>query len=335
MHLAPASEKPVSNTPDDSDAKKPDDGAPGSDDPPRTKETDALIYHPRVVRAAAAVLHRRGMRWENMEDAIADVLLRAWAIPGPPPTTIDGWLRRVQAVANKEGIDKARKEISKGGVLLPMTDKVAETQADPESLASRMHPIDRARLRELLEELRKSGKLTELGAKIVEGVQDGTSQADIARELGVTHQKVRHEWMGVRKLLKEHPSASTLVAALMIAVLFLVIRNQPEPVAHHDVPDAAPPVPSAPAPQVLVDTHRAEIEKLREGAAVEAKARHWQACVKIFVTIDDLQRATDASTTTDAGPDTLRDECERGYIRSLDSKGGLETPPTAPKKKKK
>jgi hypothetical protein len=159
----------------------------------------------------------------------------------------------------------------------------------------------------------------------LDAIQAGEPQEKIALEAGMTHDRFRAQLWTVRGEFLARCTAVGLGGLATLMVLSLVREHiEASSVAHHKpTPVHVDAGPTAPAPEVLVDTHKAELDALRTQAEAAVQTQKWTECHEIYGQTDVIERAVNDAGEP-MGP--TRHTCEEAYFRSLDSKGGRGGP---------
>jgi hypothetical protein len=112
-------------------------------------------------------------------------------------------------------------------------------------------------------------------------------------------------------------SSAVLGALAAVGIVLAIYARSNENIAHHDDRDAGPALgPSSQPPEVLVDTHAAEIAALRKQAEEAAASKQWQECSKRFYDIWKLRGPSDAAE------DPLEQTCDEEFARLMNVKSG-------------
>jgi len=164
------------------------------------KATDNIV-DPKLVRTLRATLAARGIRNQDLDDAVADIQVRVLERLRvyPPPQDFAGWTKLCNAIAVAYAADAHRASRRHGRFHLPLVgdaDDYAHEEADETAHGD---PVDRARLAELLQTHVAESHNPDLAFAILEGVANGATHAELSKELGVSEDAIGHRLAGLRK----------------------------------------------------------------------------------------------------------------------------------------
>jgi DNA-directed RNA polymerase specialized sigma24 family protein len=239
---------------------------------------EALLTDPAIVKSIRSVLHLRGVRPQDLDDHVQQVLEEAWVSPALPLDDREEARRYLCGMARFKAIDDAHRRAKSPDSLewLPANDRIAPVV-----------PFEERDLASTLAE-KLAAKYPRTFSWFVRSEVHDEQHAAITHGANLSPGYVRSEVAGIRRSGRE--MARTMgVAALTLVLLFIGVRallrlGDPVPVAH---PNLAP----------------YEADDLRLRATKECDAGEWKACA------DDLDKANalDAAGETDA----LRDLREK------------------------
>jgi DNA-directed RNA polymerase specialized sigma24 family protein len=242
-----------------------------------------LLAHPDVVEVITRILRRFRVGTQDVGDGVADVQRRVlYSLRNKPlllwPKDLAEWKRLAVRGTKHELIDRARKakrrrELGDEGLVAPEPD----TSAAEGRRHTERHPIDHARGMELLEQLLKENPNGETWRTILDGLCDDKDQAEIAKELGLSHQKVRDETRTMRA--RFHAKVVTaLGAGALAAALFLKPSN---PNVGAGRPPERPETTASSSPP-LTPEQAAKVAALRATGHAKALEKDWAACWEAY-----------------------------------------------------
>jgi len=281
-----------------------------------TAETDKLLHHADVLKVILAVLTVYGMRGEAKRDGSQEVLTRAFAAKGKRPETVEEWKRLIRKVASRYGIDELRKRKTWEKLHVDVPD-----QADAYSSAANYRPRwderDARKGVDLLWMMMDEGLLPKDFDVFLDGISAGVSQRELALEAGMPEELyTKQQWRGRQRFMAKLSAVG--LAGLMVvgAFFFVFIYVDPNRIAHHGtdvLADAGPPGPGGGReplpPQVMVDTHKAEVAKLRAQIGEAASAKDWKKCMTLYVALDSIE--------PEDPTDQVKRACENGLSADL------------------
>jgi DNA-directed RNA polymerase specialized sigma24 family protein len=271
--------------------------------PPSRSPAD-LLATPEIARVLAGILRKAGIPAQDLSDAVGDVQLRVLrSLRNRPvmlwPGDLEEWKRLSIRAARSHLIDqwrraKRRKELGDQGLVAENPD---EAQA-PGRRPSERDPIDQKRALALLDEF-LDGR-ADVDDKILEGLLDDKDQAEIAKELGLSHQQVRDRVRSMRAAFRVKAGAA--LGGILTVVLVLFLGGPHEPRYYARAPE-----------QVLADAPPEEVAAdLRDQARPMCQSRQWDRCMQL---IDDAavldpqgDRAPEIQAARDAYQQLLDDQ---------------------------
>ena len=281
-----------------------------------SKETDALLHHPDVTRVIRAVLMSTGLRDHLLEDGIQQTYLLALkSTRKNPPDTILRWQKVCRAVAKKHGISELRKRIAHAKRNVGPTGDVDDHAANA-GLRPRWEAHDAKKALEVLFLLLDEGVFPANFEAILDAVQAGEKHAEIARQAGLTEAAVGKRLWAARVVFRQRLLYAGLGGLAVVGMVYAAyMKVETNHVVRSDRPDAGTTLaPTSRPPEVLVDTHAAQIAAMRAEAEEAARKSQWQVCAKLFYGIDRLRGPSDAAV------DPLKTRCDEEFARSLDTK---------------
>jgi RNA polymerase sigma factor (sigma-70 family) len=159
---------------------------PGGDDPIKR-----WLPHPENARAICGALFAKGMPFEEMEDAMQDVLLKALTAfrkTKSAPTNLQEMKNYCAAIAKnhtKNTLRNAARREKLGHVGTCERDADEYTPLEY-GAPVRRDPVDAGKQLEVAAQLFREGRMPERGVEILEAVADGCSHEEIALELCIT-----------------------------------------------------------------------------------------------------------------------------------------------------
>jgi RNA polymerase sigma factor (sigma-70 family) len=160
----------------------------------------------RFLRYVRAVLRRRGIPAQYLDDAVGEVVVRTLqALVGreaPAPGDEAQWRALAATVArnyahNERKKRKAREELGDAG-LVEDADAYELLPSD-----DWRDPVDARLLLGILQEQFDSGEMPEHGEHILQGVADDASHEEIAGELGISRSAVKNRLLRMRRKFEE------------------------------------------------------------------------------------------------------------------------------------
>jgi hypothetical protein len=232
------------------------------------------------------------------------------------PATVDAW-KGLAITATKSFLfdrwkkAKRRAKLGDAGVVVEDADThVAETRR-----LSERDPLDHKKGLQLLDEFLAESKKGDLDARILDALMDDKDQAEIALELGLTHQQVRDRVRVIRATFGAKVTAFLGAGALG---LFLLLRGPAEPRYVAVGPDT-----------VFTDASpEAEAAHLRDMAREPCRASKWDRCVDLLDQAARLDPAGDKAPEIQAVRDRVAQDLN-DQLREREAKPGSH--PQAPK----
>jgi DNA-directed RNA polymerase specialized sigma24 family protein len=175
-----------------------------------TKLPRPFVAHPDVVASMMTTLLRRGIPANELQDAVAEVQLRALEARTLATATVDvrGWRRVCAKIAAEYAIDESRKRASRATYHAGLSGEADGTAADQES----PHEVaERQPLLGALQELVLTGELPDHALAILHAEAADAPPRVVARELGLTGRAVARKLQTIRRVLREHVEQRGLV----------------------------------------------------------------------------------------------------------------------------
>jgi DNA-directed RNA polymerase specialized sigma24 family protein len=244
-----------------------------------------LLAHPEVVELISRILRRFRVPSQDLKDGVADVQRRIlYSLRNKPlfvwPKDLAEWKRLAVRGTKHELIDRARKakrrkELGDEGLQVPEPDAAVAEGRRP----SERHAIDHARAMKLIEQLLAENPNGETWRKILDGLCDDKDQAEIAKELGLSHQKVRDETRTMRARFHQKVAVALGTGALIAAVA-LMPRNEN---VGKGRPETEHPATSAPAKPPLTPEQTRHVAELRATGHARALEKDWAHCFAAYL----------------------------------------------------
>jgi DNA-directed RNA polymerase specialized sigma24 family protein len=171
--------------------------------------------------AVVAVLRRRRIAPNEIDDLTQDVLTRALLVD-PPPPTLQQCIGLLRKMAQQAAIDSIRQRASRGRFDAGPSERADEHPAAGTDSATD-HPVQRQRRLALVRSQIESGAITTRQASMLAMVADGASRAEIAEHFAVAEQTVKNELAVARKTAQDswrlRASAGLIAIAAIAAAL--------------------------------------------------------------------------------------------------------------------
>jgi DNA-directed RNA polymerase specialized sigma24 family protein len=284
-----------------------------------------LLTHADVTKTIARILRCAGVRAQDMGDGVADVQVRILhALRNRPqllwPTTVEAW-KALGIRATKSHLydqwkkAKRRAELGDVGVVVENSDEHA---AETRRLSER-DPLDHEKGLKLLDEILTESKKGDLDARILDALLDDKDQAEIAAELGLSHQQVRDR---VRVLRATFGAKVTAVLGAGALGLFLLLKGPTEPRYYALAPDTV----------FTEASPEEESADLRDMARQSCQASSWDRCIELLDEAARLDPAGDQAPAIQAVRDRVAQE-RNDELRQEEAKPhpAPTAPPKAPK----
>jgi DNA-directed RNA polymerase specialized sigma24 family protein len=278
-----------------------------------------LLTHRDVTTAVSRILRCAGIRPQDMGDGVGDVQLRVLhSLRNKPalmwPATVEAW-KGLAITATKSLLydrwKKAKRRTKLGDVGVVVED--ADAHAAEGRRLSERDPLDHQKGLQLLDQFLAESKKGDLDARILDAMLDDKDQAEIAAELGLTHQQVRDR---VRVIRATFGAKVTAVLGSGALALFLFLRGPAEPRYYALGPETS--FTEATPQEVSAD--------LRDMARAPCRASEWAKCLELLDEAAELDPAGDRAPEIQAARDRVAQEMNDN-LREEEAK-----PKTAPQK---
>jgi len=276
-----------------------------------------LLTHRDVTTSISRILRCAGIRQQDMGDGVGDVQLRILhSLRNKPrflwPATVDAW-KGLAITATKSHLydrwKKAKRRARLGDVGVVVEDVDAHA-AESRRLSER-DPLDHEKGLRLLDQFLAESKKGDLDARILDALLDDKDQAEIAVELGLTHQQVRDR---VRVIRATFGAKVTAVLGAGALGLFLLLRGPAEPRYYALAPDTV----------FTEASPEEESADLRDLARAPCRASDWARCLELLDEAASLDPAGDRAPEIQAARDRVAQEMN-DQLREEEAK-----PKTAP-----
>lgn len=221
-------------------------------------------HHPRVLAVIRAVLLDNRWPKHDLEGAVSEVELRAWASQTPHPTTVGAWKALCGKIAKKMAIDRVRSEKVGGKEATQLTDRVDDHEAAT-SGDTMLAAIDRRRA---LEEM--AAVVPAEDRPVFDRWALGFTQKEIAKDLSIHPREVSRTVSTLRTRFAMRYTAAAVGALLLVVGAFVVFRDAliPDRPAG-PAPSSVPIAPRGPSPEGIASDGAPATRSL--GAEASAK----------------------------------------------------------------
>jgi len=193
---------------------------------PNDQALATVLLHKRVDKTVAAVLRTHGFKKEDLEEGIAEVRCRAieWARkPGNVFPSDPAEAAKVCAtIAKNWRIDEDRKRKTREPHDAGLCDEPDE-HGPAESPPGRWDPFDVKRTLASFREQVAAGEMPEDIERIVVGIAEGKTTAEIADELGLSEDAVKMRLRKTRGAFRAKVAALGLLTLALMCALFVVL----------------------------------------------------------------------------------------------------------------
>jgi hypothetical protein len=181
-------------------------------------DTTALVARAEVVAAIQGTLRVHRVPSREMDDAVADVQMRAIALArrGAMPATLQQWKSLARSVAVRWAQNRRRQLRDRRKYNAGLCED-ADVYMSPTLHWEHRDPVDTKRYLTVLKELFDSGKMPELGEEILQDAADEVPAKETAAELGLTDSVVRG------RLFRMRATFAARLAGLGMLTLLLVL----------------------------------------------------------------------------------------------------------------
>ena len=280
-----------------------------------------LLTHATVTGTIVRIVRCAGIRKQEHEDAVGDVQLRILhSLRNKPqllwPKTVEAWKGLAISATKSFLFDrwkKAKRRAKLGDVGVVVED-AGEHAAETRRLSER-DPLDQAKAMRLLGDFLEEGKKGDLDARILDALLDDKDQAEIAAELGLTHQQVRDR---IRVMRAAFGAKVTAILGSGALALFLLLRVPTEPRYYAPGPEAA----------FTEASPEEESADLRDMAREPCRASDWGRCTELLDQAATLDPAGDKTPEIQAVRDRMAQELD-DRLRQQEAK-----PPRVPQRPK-
>jgi len=158
-----------------------------------------ILAHPHLVRAVRNTLAAGGIPDQDLDDAVADVQLRALERMQlePSPRELAGWNTLCETLAVVYAADARRERELRGRFEVPLVGDV-DDYADGEAEEAE-HRVDHRRLAELLHTHLAEMSLPDVAFGILDGVANGMKRVDLSKEVGLSAVAVQGQLATLRR----------------------------------------------------------------------------------------------------------------------------------------
>jgi DNA-directed RNA polymerase specialized sigma24 family protein len=284
-----------------------------------------LLAHPDVVKACTGILRGGGIAPQDLGDAVSEVQVRVLhslrnKLQMMWPQTVESWKALTIRSTQTYLFDRTKKARRRGKTDAGACETPDDHAARPRRPSER-DPLDQKLAMGVLAEHLAESKDAATDLEIVDRLQAGQDQAEIAAELGLTHQQVRDRVRAIRKSFRRRLAGAIGTVAAAGFALFMVLQpSEPEAWTHVAV------TPHPNAPEVVVT----EVPPARLAAEIRDRARgacrssEWSDCLEL------LDAAAERDPAGDQAPEiqAARDAATSGVNDSLRQ---MEAKPQRPK----
>ena len=206
--------------------------------------TLSMIHHPGVIRPIQTTLRSFGVRKQDLEDGVAEVQTRTLEyLRGKPiPTELEQWVALCVTITRSWRLDEKKKAKTDRKYCQGLCEDPDE-RIGIEAEAGAGDVVDARRMLRELQALFDAGEMPEKGEEILDCVQAGMKQTEIAEELGISSETVRMRLRKIREVFEERLAKLGITGVLLVLVMLAsgpaMAANQAAPMA----PPASVPVP--------------------------------------------------------------------------------------------
>jgi len=257
-----------------------------------------LLTHPDVTKPIVRILRSAGIRPQDMGDGVADVQVRILhSLRNRPqlpwPGTVDAWKGLAITSTKHFLLDlwKKAKRRKKLGDVGAVVEDVDAHEAEARRLSER-DPLDHQKGLRVLDEYLAESKKGDLDARILDALLDDKDQAEIATELGLTHQQVRDR---VRVMRAAFGAKVTAILGSGALAVFLLLKGPAEPGYYALGPET---VFTEASPQE-------ESADLRDMARGPCRESRWKECLELLDEAARLDPAGDRAPEVQAARDHI------------------------------
>ena len=240
------------DTSETSEASETSDTSQTSETKARTtmtmNKTLSMIHHPQVVRPIQTTLRSFGVRKQDLEDGVAEVQTRTleYLRDKPLPTELEQWVALCVTITRSWRLDEKKK----AKTAKKYCEGLCEDPDERIGIEAEAGGRDLLDARRILMELRKmfdAGEMPEKGEEILDCMQAGMKQTEIAAELGITSEAVRMRLRKIREIFEERLAQLGITGVLFVLVM---LASGPAMAANQAVPTAPPASVPVPPPRV-------------------------------------------------------------------------------------
>jgi hypothetical protein len=183
--------------------------------------------------------------------------------------------------------------------------------------------MDHQKALALLDDFLAERNKGDLDARILDAMLDDKDQAEIAADLGLTHQQVRDR---IRAMRSAFAAKVTAVLGSGALALFLLLRGPAQPAGYYALGPETPFTEASP---------QEEAADLRDLAREDCRSATWDRCAELLDAARELDPSGDAAPEIQAARDRMAEELN-DLLREREAKPGA-TPhrPKAPAPPKK
>ena len=207
-------------------------------------KTLSMIHHPEVIRPIQTTLRSFGVRKQDLEDGVAEVQTRTleYLRDKPLPAELEQWIALCVTITRSWRLDEKKKAKTAKKYCEGLCEDPDE-RIGLEAEAGGRDPVDARRMLRELREMFDAGEMPEKGEEILDCVQAGMKQTEIAEELGITVRAVECRIDRIRTLFKARLAKLGITGVLLVLVTLAsgsaMAANQAGPTS----PPAQVPVP--------------------------------------------------------------------------------------------
>jgi RNA polymerase sigma factor (sigma-70 family) len=181
-----------------------------------------LLVHPEVARSTCAALMAKGIRKQDVQDALQEVYMRALRFfrvkPDAAPTELGNMQAFCARVARNHAVDQYRKAKTRKTDLEAHCDREEFGMVERQSVPRR-DPIDAQRQLEVLADLFREGRMPEGGIEILERIASKCTLDEIGQDLGITLWAVRGRVDTMRKTFRQRMAKLGLLPSMQSLTL--------------------------------------------------------------------------------------------------------------------
>jgi DNA-directed RNA polymerase specialized sigma24 family protein len=183
-------------------------------------DTTPLVAHPDVVRSIRAALRRHRVARQDVDDAIADVLVECIeaARARGAAYSLAQWRALATTIAVHWALDRLREAKARSKSDVGLCDD-ADDHLRPTLRWEHIDPIDAKRYLAVLQDLFDSGQMPEYGEQILQAEADEVPREEIAAEIGVGKKAIRNRLYRMRSRLRARLAALGMLSVVLLLLL--------------------------------------------------------------------------------------------------------------------